>query len=634
MKKFLALALALALGISLAATAFAEGLNLLGEAASLPEEAAVPAQARLEEAPAPETLPAADSFEEHKGAAGWIDVSSAQEWSAALDGIGTAGSTTCQIRLTDSFALPDTLTIAQGNTLELDLNGQTLTAAQGKRHLAVSGSLTLTDSGSGGALYGGDPAGNPGGGIEVWQDGMFTMKGGAITNCTAEYNGGGVSVWSGSFIMEGGTITGCTAQDGNGGGVNVVGGSFTMKGGAITGCTARYNGGGVITYADNGHSPTFLMKGGAITDCTAQSSGGVDAKGTFAMKGDAAITGCTATEEAGGVWISGARSDSITVSGAPRMAGNKAGTNKADSNLCLYSEAGAPGSSSDKFPQVTVQGTLGQGASLGLTLDGDATWGGQTIIKTDLGEEAGAADLQKFFPDSDPDNSLTSGTLTPGGDLPTAAAQVESVVLDKTALNLTVGQTETLTATVYPLHAADRTVTWKSANEAIATVNADGRVTAVAGGTVTITAKSWYGNTATCTVTVKTPDEPTPPEPSDPWPTEGLAGFVTRCYRVALGRDPDKAGHADWVRWLQDGTVDATTCTYGFVFSKEMNNKNLSDEAFVRTLYELFMGREGEAAGVAFWADYLNGGHSREEVFHGFADSAEFDRIKANYGIR
>ena len=44
---------------------------------------------------------------------------------------------------------------------------------------------------------------------------------------------------------------------------------------------------------------------------------------------------------------------------------------------------------------------------------------------------------------------------------------------------------------------------------------------------------------------------------------------MTRCYRVALSRDPDKAGHADWVRWLKDGTVDATTCTYGFVFSKE-----------------------------------------------------------------
>ena len=170
--------------------------------------------------------------------------------------------------------------------------------------------------------------------------------------------------------------------------------------------------------------------------------------------------------------------------------------------------------------------------------------------------------------------------------------------------------------------------------QAVATVSDSGIVTAMADGTATITAKSWYGNTATCAVTVKTPDEPTPPQPVDPWPTEGLAGFVTRCYRVALGRDPDKAGHADWVRWIQDGTVDATSCTSGFVFSKEMNNKNLSDEDFVKTLYRLFMDREGEATGVAFWTEYLQDGHSREEVFHGFADSVEFGRIKADYGIQ
>ena len=103
---------------------------------------------------------------------------------------------------------------------------------------------------------------------------------------------------------------------------------------------------------------------------------------------------------------------------------------------------------------------------------------------------------------------------------------------------------------------------------------------------------------------------------------------------MALGRDPDKAGHADWVRWLKDGTVDAATCTYGFVFSKEMNNKDLSDEDFVKTLYKLFMDREGEATGVAFWTEYLQDGHSREEVFYGFADSVEFGRIKAHYGIQ
>ena len=209
-----------------------------------------------------------------------------------------------------------------------------------------------------------------------------------------------------------------------------------------------------------------------------------------------------------------------------------------------------------------------------------------------------------------------------------------ALALDQAALSLEPGQTAKLKAALTPADATYKYIFWESSDEAIATVSDSGVVTAVADGTAAITAKSWYGNTAACEVTVKKADEPTPPEPVDPWPTEGLEGFVTRCYRVALSRDPDKAGHADWVRWLKDGTVDATTCTYGFVFSKEMNSKNLSDEAFVKTLYNLFMDREGEATGVAFWTEYLQAGHSREEVFHGFADSAEFARIKTNYGIQ
>ena len=207
------------------------------------------------------------------------------------------------------------------------------------------------------------------------------------------------------------------------------------------------------------------------------------------------------------------------------------------------------------------------------------------------------------------------------------------VTLDKAALSLEPGQTAKLKAALTPSDATYKYIFWTSSDEAVATVSDSGIVTAMADGTATVTAKSWYGHEAVCAVTVKTPDEPTPPQPVDPWPTEGLAGFVTRCYRVALSRDPDKAGHADWVRWLQDGTVDATTCTYGFVFSKEMNNKKLSDKAFVETLYKLFMDREGEAAGVAFWVKYLADGHSREEVFYGFADSAEFGRIKTSYGL-
>ena len=54
----------------------------------------------------------------------------------------------------------------------------------------------------------------------------------------------------------------------------------------------------------------------------------------------------------------------------------------------------------------------------------------------------------------------------------------------------------------------------------------------------------------------------------------------------------------------------------------------------IRDRYNLFMDREGEATGVAFWTKYLKDGHSRLEVFNGFTDSVEFARIKASYGIK
>ena len=77
---------------------------------------------------------------------------------------------------------------------------------------------------------------------------------------------------------------------------------------------------------------------------------------------------------------------------------------------------------------------------------------------------------------------------------------VTSVTLDKTKLELTEGGEYTLTATVKPDNATDKTVTWSSSNSAVATVK-DGKVTAVKAGTATITAKAGE-KTATCAVTV------------------------------------------------------------------------------------------------------------------------------------
>jgi uncharacterized protein YjdB len=84
------------------------------------------------------------------------------------------------------------------------------------------------------------------------------------------------------------------------------------------------------------------------------------------------------------------------------------------------------------------------------------------------------------------------------------AVAVESVSLDKSELTLIVGEDATLTATVKPDGATDKSVSWASDKEAVATVDEGGKVSAKAEGeaTITVTTKDG-GKTATCKVTVK-----------------------------------------------------------------------------------------------------------------------------------
>ena len=72
----------------------------------------------------------------------------------------------------------------------------------------------------------------------------------------------------------------------------------------------------------------------------------------------------------------------------------------------------------------------------------------------------------------------------------TVTTNVEGITLDKTEGVLTVGNTVTVIATVTPDTATNASVTWSSSDEAIATVDSEGKITAVAPGTATITAVS------------------------------------------------------------------------------------------------------------------------------------------------
>lgn len=104
-----------------------------------------------------------------------------------------------------------------------------------------------------------------------------------------------------------------------------------------------------------------------------------------------------------------------------------------------------------------------------------------------------------------------------------ATVSVTGVSLNKNSATLAVGGTETLTATVSPDGATNKTVTWSSDNTSVATVDANGKVTAASAGTATITVTATNGTNdtsddkqATCTVTVTAEQPVTVAAKADP----------------------------------------------------------------------------------------------------------------------
>ena len=72
----------------------------------------------------------------------------------------------------------------------------------------------------------------------------------------------------------------------------------------------------------------------------------------------------------------------------------------------------------------------------------------------------------------------------------TVTTKVEQIALSKTEGVLTVGNSVTVTATVTPDNATNTTINWTSSDEKVATVDSNGKVTAVAAGNATIKATS------------------------------------------------------------------------------------------------------------------------------------------------
>ena len=81
---------------------------------------------------------------------------------------------------------------------------------------------------------------------------------------------------------------------------------------------------------------------------------------------------------------------------------------------------------------------------------------------------------------------------------------VTGISINETAITLNKGESKTLVATITPSDATNQTVYWTSSNASIASIDQVGKITALAGGTVTIEAKA-ENQTAQCSVTVVVP---------------------------------------------------------------------------------------------------------------------------------
>ena len=150
-------------------------------------------------------------------------------------------------------------------------------------------------------------------------------------------------------------------------------------------------------------------------------------------------------------------------------------------------------------------------------------------------------------------------------------------------------------------------------------------------GTTTYTATFLNKNFSTQTKDVQNIPVIVPDPVSDP----SFEDFVERLYVVALNRPSEPEGKAFWCEHVGNGDLNGAQCANEFLLSKEFNDRNLSDEDFLKVLYKTFFDRDAAADpdGFNFWMNSLKT-EGRDKVVDGFINSTEWCNICATYGVK
>ena len=180
------------------------------------------------------------------------------------------------------------------------------------------------------------------------------------------------------------------------------------------------------------------------------------------------------------------------------------------------------------------------------------------------------------------------------------AVSVSQITLNKTSTSISVGNSQTLTATVAPENAANKALKWASSDEDVATIAPDGTVTAVKVGTATITATAMDGSgkSATCKVTVTGDTTPSQPGGSTGGSSGGSSSGGGGGSSSTTPTKPETATKPDGTKvetvTKPDGTkVETTTGKDGSVTKTETKTETKPDGTKVETKNETETNKDG-----------------------------------------
>lgn len=114
---------------------------------------------------------------------------------------------------------------------------------------------------------------------------------------------------------------------------------------------------------------------------------------------------------------------------------------------------------------------------------------------------------------------------------------------------------------------------------------------------------------------------------------QDIEGFVTRMYRVVLGREAEEAGLQDWSERLRSGNSCAADIVLGFFFSPEYEAKAKSNGEIITDFYSAMLDRTPDSDGYNDWVKHLDVGMTKTSIAYGFVGSQEFGNLCASYGI-